>query len=152
VTPPVKVTRLSTLTRKVPGTSQCSLTHGPRPAAATLEHDGDQEAPSSDDDDDSHNLQERQQPGRRKQRKAQTFRNVDLPGLLGSMLTWHNGFLLLWFQYLATVNNIWNLSHPEHIATAQTIWSRMMGNILHILASNDEPVFYLVVSVLFYRP
>ena len=148
----MKVTRPSTLTCKVPGTSQCSSTHGPRPAAATLERDGDQEVPSSDDDNDSHDLQERQQPGRRKWRKARTFRNVDLPGLPGSMLTWHDGFLPLWFQYLATVDNIWNLSHPEHIATAQTIWSRMMGNIPHILASNDEPVFYLVVSVLFYRP
>ena len=148
----MKVTRPSTLTRKVPGTSQHSSTHGPCPAAATLERDGDQEAPSSDDDDDSHDLQEGQQPGRRKRCKARTFRNVDLPGLPGSMLTWHDGFLLLWFQYLATVDNIWNLSHPEHIATAQTIWSRMMGNIPHILASNDEPVFYLVVPVLFYCP
>ena len=139
-----------TLTHKVPSMSQHNLTHGLCPTAATNEHDGGQEMLSGGDDKDNYDQQESWQPGIQKQHKAQMFCNVDLPGLPGSMRRWHNEFLPCWFQYIATVDNIWNLAHQEHIAVAQSLWNHKMGDIPHMLALNDKPVFYLVHSLLLY--
>jgi len=150
----VKVTRPATLTRKVPNTtSQHNSTPALRAAAATdvaHQRDGDQEMPS--DDEDGYDQEEDRQPGRRKRHKARTFRNVDLPGLPGSMSKWQGVYLPRWFQYIATVDNIWNLGHPEHLATAQTLWCHLMPNVRHTLALSDKPVFYLVYFLLFYCP
>ena len=146
----MKVTRPTTLTCKVPSTLQHNSTHGLHPTAATNEHDGGQEMLSSGDGKDGYDQQESWQPGRWKWYKAWTFCNVDLPGLPGLMRRWHGEFLLCWFQYITTVNNIWNLAHQEHIAAAQSLWNHKMGDIPHMLTLNDEPVFYLVCSLLLY--
>ncbi|KIM51402.1 hypothetical protein SCLCIDRAFT_33468 [Scleroderma citrinum Foug A] len=42
------------------------------------------------------------------------------------------------------LDNIWNLAHPAHLDTAQTIWNRKMMDVSHTLALNDKPVFYLL--------
>ena len=134
--------------------SQPNSTHGLHPAAATNvahQHGSDQEMPSDDDDEDGCDQEESHQPGRRQRHKARTFRNVDLPGLPGSMSQWHAVYLPRWFQYIAMLDNIWNLAHPAHLDTAQTIWNRKMTDVPHTLALNDEPVFYLVYSLLLYH-
>ena len=60
----MKVTRPTTLTRKVPSTLQHNSTHGLCPTAATNEHDGGQEMSSGGDDEDNYDQQESRQPGR----------------------------------------------------------------------------------------
>ena len=89
-------------------------TQGLHPVAATdaaHQEGGDQEMQSSGDDDDRNDQQEGQQSGRHKRPKAQKFHNIDLPGLPGSMTKWHGEFLPHWFQYIATADNIWSLTH-----------------------------------------
>ena len=130
-------------------------TQGLHPVAATdaaHQEGGDQEMQSSGDDDDRNDQQEGQQSGRHKRPKAQKFHNIDLPGLPGSMTKWHGEFLPHWFQYIATVDNIWSLTHSEHLTTVQAIWSRKMSDIPHTLALTDEPAFCLVSCLLFYSP
>ena len=153
--PPVKVTQPTTLTRKVPSTSHHGPTQGLHPAAATdaaCQEGGDQEMQSSGDNDDSNDQQEGQQSGRHKRPKAQKFHNIDLPRLPGSMTKWHSEFLPRWFQYIATVDNIWNLTHSEHLTTVQAIWNHKMLDIPHTLALTDKPAFCLVSCLLFYSP
>ena len=107
---------------------------------------------SGGDDDDSNDQQEGQQSGRCKRPKAWKFHNVDLPGLPGSMTKWHGEFLPHCFQYIATVDNIWSLTHLEHLTTAQAIWNHKMLDVPHTLALTDEPAFCLVSCLLFYSP
>ncbi|KIM61419.1 hypothetical protein SCLCIDRAFT_25907 [Scleroderma citrinum Foug A] len=137
---------LPKLTCKVPSTSQPNSTHGLRPAAATNvahQRGGEKEMPSNDDEDGC-DQEESHQPGRQQRHKAQTFHNVDLPGLPGSMSQWHAIYLPHWFQYIATLDNIWNLAHLAHLDTAQTIWNCKMTDVPHTLVLNDKPIFYLL--------
>ncbi|KIM60197.1 hypothetical protein SCLCIDRAFT_124796 [Scleroderma citrinum Foug A] len=60
------------------------------------------------------------------------------------MTKWHSEFLPCWFQYIATVDNIWSLTHSEHLTTAQAIWNCKMSDVPHTLALTDEPAFCLL--------
>ncbi|KIM58637.1 hypothetical protein SCLCIDRAFT_27906 [Scleroderma citrinum Foug A] len=117
------------------------------PAAATdaaRQEGGNQEMQSSGDDDNSNDQQEGQQSGRCKRPKAWKFHNVALPRLPDSMMKWHGKFLLCWFQYITTVDNIWSLTHSEHLTTVQAIWNCKMLDVPLTLALTDEPAFCLL--------
>ena len=105
--------------------------------------DGDDDDKGEGEDDDEEN----QVRGRRKGVRARKFRNEDLPGLPGSMVAWREVFLPRWFQYLSTIDDIWKLDHPDHVAVAQAIWDRKV-KIKHIISAHDEPVFFLISHLL----
>ena len=108
-----------------------------------VEDDDDNDTDVSEDDDNGQESQVR----RRKGTRARKFCNEDLPGLPGSMAVWREVFLLRWFQYLSTIDNIWKLDHPEHVVVAQAIWDRKV-KIKHVVAARGEPVFFLVSRLL----
>ena len=135
----MKVTQPHTLTHKVNNapTSSCSTTtHGAcststqkcqataatavcQPCASgqgTVTHDNEEIKGGGDDEDKQGDIRLRS--------RAHKFRNVDLPGLPGSLSTWWDVFLPHWFLYIATNDNIWQLNHPDHLTVSHTkhIW------------------------------
>ena len=108
-----------------------------------VKDDDDTDTDVSEDNDDG----QESQVCRRKGTRACKFCHEDLPGLLGSMVVWCEVFLLCWFQYLSTIDNIWKLDHPEHIVIAQAIWDRKV-KVKHVVATRGEPVFFLVSCLL----
>ena len=108
--------------------------------------DGDN-GDNDNDNEGKDDNEENQVRGRRKGVRARKFRNEDLPGLPGSMVAWREVFLPCWFQYLSTIDDIWKLDHPDHVAVAQAIWDRKV-KIKHIISAHDEPVFFLVSHLL----
>ena len=117
---------------------------GTRNQAGHIEdEDGDGDGDGDEDEDDN----DRGRQGGGKKTRARYFRNEDLPGLPVTMSKWHDFFLPRWYYYISTINNIWKLDHPDHVAIAQEIWNRKVS-FPHTIALRDDPVFYLVSSLL----
>lgn len=78
-----------------------------------------------------------------RKRKVKRYHNHDIPGYPHTLKKFRDHLLPCWYYYVATLNNPWELVHPEHVASAQSLWNKYV-RVDHEVALQDEPVFALV--------
>jgi hypothetical protein len=80
----------------------------------------------------------------KRKEKAKKHHNEDLPGYPDSLKNFHNQVLPCWYYYISSLNEPWDLVHPEHVHLAQLLWDRYVKVPKHVVALRDEAVFSLV--------
>lgn len=71
------------------------------------------------------------------------YHNEDLPGFPQSLKSFRDHVLPRWYLYVATLDDPWDLQHPDHVVFAQQLWSRYVP-VKHQLGIRNEPVFAIV--------
>lgn len=71
------------------------------------------------------------------------YHNEDLPGYPQTIKMFRDYMLPRWYLYITTLDDPWDLHHPDHVKFAQQLWTSYL-QVKHKLALRNEPVFAIV--------
>lgn len=75
--------------------------------------------------------------------QSEKYHNEDLPGYPLSLKLFRDHMLPRWYLYVSTLDDPWDIHHPDHVSFAQQLWTKYV-KVEHELALRNEPVFALV--------
>jgi len=76
--------------------------------------------------------------------KARRFRNEDLPGLPMTGAPFCDLIIPRWIFYYSSLNSVWKLAIPQHVAHVQKLWNETFLNVPCTVTLHDDPIFALV--------
>ena len=67
-------------------------------------------------------------------------------------MPFHDLIIPHWIFYYSSLNSVWKLAIPQHVAHVQKLWNETFPNVPHTVALHDNPIFALVCILFHLTP